>query len=229
MIRLVQRDETFRMACGQKNFRRIVYGDDIVYGRMHNKQCFAHTAYPFGQPVRFDVYQELSLDREGSPGEGDSGLSVGFDLSAFVLEQVRNVGWIARCADCRHCLDLGYVRGDREHGGATEAVADKQLRGCDLLAQSIGRAAQIRYIAGEICVGELPFTVAESSEIEAQHSHAVVGEGARDARGRGDVLGTGKTMGEKSDRRDGPFGPFEKARELLAGVVLKLEPFLSYF
>ncbi len=90
-------------------------------------------------------------------------------------------------------------------------------------------AAQIRHVAGEIGVGEFPFAVTESGEIEARHGDALDRERVRDTGCGGNVLGAGETVGENRIGGDRARGLLEKSRQPLAGLVLKLESFLSYF
>jgi len=116
------------------------------------------------------------------------------------------------------------LRGSGQHGGATQAVADQQLRRSMFCPQEIGGGQQVVDIRRKIGGGKLALAGAQPREVEAQHGDAVLRQALRDAPRGQHVLAAGKTVGEQRVGADGAVGRVEARRQHMAVRAGKILP-----
>ncbi len=186
MVGVVERDEALGMHGGPEDHGRVLDADGFVAGRVEDHQRLLQRGDPTGQPRPGKIVEELLADREAAPREDHLRLAVGLDsreVGGEILHHMRRVGGRA---DGRHGARLGDLAGRRQHGGATERMADQQLRRVAGRAQMRRGGDQIGDVRGEVGVGEFALAPAQTGEIEAQHRDAARRERAGDALGRED-------------------------------------------
>src|SRR5690606_8432788 len=98
---------------------------------------------------------------------------------------VRRLG---RRADADHRGHTGAVVGGGDDGRTAERVSDQQSDVAALLAHELPGAHGVGDLAGERPVAPIPFGVAESEVVEAQHADALGGQLFADPTGGGAVL-----------------------------------------
>jgi len=196
MIGLIERNEGFRVFGGLENAPGVVDADGLVERPVKDQQRLFHGPDLVLEGLAGNVFEELLLDREAASGQGHFRDAVLFDALQIAPEVVLHMVRIGRRPDGADALDTVHGAGRRQHGGATEAVADQDRRRLMVFAKPVCGGDQVVDVGTEVGVGELAVAMAEPREIKPEDADAVLDEAGGDPLGGKDVLRAGETVGE---------------------------------
>jgi len=143
VVRVIKRNETFRVFGGLENPCRVFDPDRIVNGGMKYQQRFVHCADFVFKGVAFDVVQELFLNPERPPGQQDLGFPFGFDFVTVFDKEFRHVRGISRCSDRTNRQGLWHLIGTGQNGGPAKGMTDQKFRGFQVFTHIRRRRDQI--------------------------------------------------------------------------------------
>jgi len=155
---------------------------------------------PVGLRLFAAVVQEPPADAERPAADPHLGLPAGLDLRCRAGQQMCDVRWVAGRADGDDGGDLGDAFGGGEHGGAAEGVPDQQLGSAPPFPEVVGGGDQVLDRRAEGGVGELARGLAQTGQVEAEHTDAPAGQAAGDPGGGVAVLAAGEAVREQRDR-----------------------------
>ena len=156
-IGIIQRDEALGMSGGSEDRACIRDAHGLIARCMTHDERGLEPCDAILKTLLPDVLQELLSDRELPPGKCHFGFSRGLDFIDPGAEIMNHVTRIRRRTDRRDGAHLRDISGNRQNGGATEAVPDQDLRHFVILPQEIGGSQKIFDIGREIGVGEFVF------------------------------------------------------------------------
>ena len=175
----------------------VIDSHDVVDGGVKDKQRPSEGRNSLLDGVAGEALDERPSDGEGTPADVDHALPRSLDLVGSAGEQPEDMGDISRRSNSCDGPHFGYVGGDGDNGGTSQAVPDKQLRGMVVLAQPVGSVDEVVEIAREIGLGEVACTGAESGEVEAEDSEAGAVQLCSNTACSEEVLRTGEAMSKQ--------------------------------
>ncbi len=118
--------------------------------------------------------------------------------------------------DGRHGGHLGDLLARRQHGSATQAVSQQELRGFQALSERASGGHQVGHVRAEGGVRELALALPEPREVERERRDPMRGERARDRPNGEEILGAGEAVREERRSAKRARRPTQARRERMS-------------
>jgi hypothetical protein len=129
VIRVVERDEAFRVPGRDEDARRVVDADHLIQRRVHDQHRPSQGGNGLLDVDPLNRIKEPSANEEGPTGNLHRGLALARDgVQIIRSEEAQDMLKVGRRTNRRYRRNIRHVGGGYDRSGATQAVPDEEGR-----------------------------------------------------------------------------------------------------